>query len=511
VGGEQRRALGTGACPAAGFERSQALFVGLVEWAAGEQALGLEHSELEARLAADGRELARQVLQDQLDLRAVREQRADAAVVGSDGMPRRSVERGHERDLHTVLGEVQVTRLAYRAVGSENLYPVDAQLNLPPVRHSHGIRRLAALEAPRSSFEDGQAAIARATGQQIGTRQLRELTLAAAQDVDAFYAQRERTVPDGKDLLVLSCDAKGVVMRPEGLREPTRTQAQNASGKLKTRLSKGEKQGRKRMAEIVTVYELTPEPRTAADILPDPDTPAPAARTRQAKAQNKWLKASVTDDASTVIADMFSEADRRDPGHQRAWVALVDGNNHQIDRIRKEARKRKLKIPIVVDFIHILEYLWSACWCFFQEGDPAAEQWVHDKARQILDGRAGIVAAAIRRKATRLALEPHKRHSADRCADYLLAKRPYLDYPTALTNGWPIATGVIEGACRHLVKDRMDITGARWSLTGAEAVLTLRALISNGDFDEYWTFHLAQEHRRVHASRYALGVIPAPA
>ena len=147
--------------PAAGFERSQALFAGLVEWAAGEQALGLEHSELEARLAADGRELARQVLQDQLDLRAVREQRPDVAVVGSDGMPRRSVERGHERDLHTVLGEVQVTRLAYRAVGSENLYPADAQLNLPPVRHSHGIRRLAALEAPRSSFEDAQAAIAR--------------------------------------------------------------------------------------------------------------------------------------------------------------------------------------------------------------------------------------------------------------------------------------------------------------------------------------------------------------
>ena len=207
---------------------------------------------------------------------------------------------------------------------------------------------------------------------------------------------------------------------------------------------------------------------------------------------------------------MLNQADRRDPEHQRAWVALVDGNNHQIHRIRTEARKRNLKIPIVVDFIHVLEYLWSACWCFFQEGDPAAEQWVSDKARQVLDGRAGIVAAAIRRKATRLALEPNKRQAADRCSDYLLAKRPYLDYPTALQNGWPIATGVIEGACRHLVKDRLDITGARWGLAGAEAILTLRALISNGDFDQYWPFHLAQEHRRVHASRYALGVIPDP-
>ena len=148
VGGEERRAAGSDACPVAGFERSQALFAGLIGWAASEQACGLEHSELEVRLAEDARELARQVLQDQLDLRAGVEPRL-GGVVGRDGTLRRSVERGHERDLHTVLGEVHVTRLAYRAAGSENLYPVDAQLNLPSARHSHGIRRLAALEAPR--------------------------------------------------------------------------------------------------------------------------------------------------------------------------------------------------------------------------------------------------------------------------------------------------------------------------------------------------------------------------
>ena len=161
-------------------------------------------------------------------------------------------------------------------------------------------------------------------------------------------------------LLVLSCDAKGVVMRPEALREQTRTQAQSASGKLKTRLSKGEKRNRKRMAEIVTVYELTPEPRTAADILPDPDSPPPSP-TRRPKANNNWLKASVTDDAGAVIAEMFNEADRRDPEHQLAWVALVDGNNHQIDRIKTEARKLKVKIPIVVDFIHVLDTVCLHC------------------------------------------------------------------------------------------------------------------------------------------------------
>ena len=133
-----------------------------------------------------------------------------------------------------------------------------------------------------------------------------------------------------------------------------------------------------------------------------------------------------------------------------------------------------------------------------KEGDPAAETWVHEKALAVLEAKAGIVAASIRRKATRLGLDREKRAKADRAAEYLHNKHPYLDHPTALKHGWPIATGVIEGACRHLVKDRMDITGARWGLAGAEAVLKLRALTSNGDFDAYWRYHLAQEPRIVH-------------
>jgi hypothetical protein len=230
-------------------------------------------------------------------------------------------------------------------------------------------------------------------------------------------------------------------------------------------------------------------------------TPAP-------QAKGKWLTASIANDAASVVADIFAEAERRDPEHQRTWVALVDGNNHQIDRIKAEAKARKVKVTIVIDLIHVLEYLWSAVWCFYEEGDPDAEKWVHEKATAILDGKAGIAAAAIRRKATCLRLNGDKRARADRAANYLLNKRPHLDYPTALKNGWPIATGIIEGACRHLIKDRMDVTGARWGLDGAEAILKLRAIRSNNDFDEYWTYHLARERHRNHESRYANGTIP---
>jgi len=260
------------------------------------------------------------------------------------------------------------------------------------------------------------------------------------------------------------------------------------------------------MAEVAAVDDLTPVPRTAADILPKGEEQRQAAAAP--KAAGKWLTASVTDDAAQVIKAGFDEATRRDPDHKRLWVALVDGNAHQIDRIRAQARTRKVPVTIVVDFIHVLEYRWKAAWCFYPEGAPQAEQWVCAHARAVLAGRAGIVAAAIRRKATYHGLDPGARRHADSAAGYLLAKKPYLDYPTALARGWPVATGVIEGACRYLVNDRMDLTGARWGLPGAEAILKLRALIANGDFDSYWQFHLDQEPHRLHHSRYLAGVIP---
>ena len=112
------------------------------------------------------------------------------------------------------------------------------------------------------------------------------------------------------------------------------------------------------------------------------------------------------------------------------------------------------------------------------------------------------MAAALREAAA--GLSKTRRATAGKTAAYLEAKAPHLDYPAALANGWPIATGVIEGACRHLVKDRMDITGARWGTDTADAILKLRALIANGDFDAYWAWHLDREHERHYPRPYTL-------
>ena len=432
------------------FAASRERFDEMVSFLHAEQAGALEHAELETRLDAQGRELLRQLMQDHLDLRAAREQRL-SEVRDVHEVAHTAVEAGHHRGLHTIFGELDVTRLAYRARAAENLYPADAALNLPAERHSHGLRRLAAIEASRGSYEDTVDAIERASGQRLGKRQVEGLAARAACDIDAFYTTRRPPPGASEDLLVLSCDGKGIVMRPDALRPATAKAAANTSPKLATRLSKGEKRNRKRLAELGVVYDATPAARSPADILPATDAQRAQAAPGPA-ISGKWLTASVVHDAAAVVSQIFDEADRRDPDHARTWIALVDGNNHQINRIAAEAHDRGVPVTILIDLIHVLEYLWKAAWCFHHEADPATEAWVADKARAILAGKARRVAGAIRRQATRAGLDPAHRAGADTCATYLTNKARHLDYPTALRAGWPIATGVIEGACRHLVE-----------------------------------------------------------
>jgi hypothetical protein len=205
-----------------------------------------------------------------------------------------------------------------------------------------------------------------------------------------------------------------------------------------------------------------------------------------------------------TIGKIFDEADRRDPGHLRTWIALVDGDIYQLGLIQAAAAARGITLVIVIGFIHVLEYLRKTAWCFHPPRDPAMEDWVIAQGLDILHGRAGEVIARIGQLAAARPPKPGGEHAkiVRKTLHYLEARQPYLDYPRALANGWPMATGVIEGACRHLVQDRMGITGARWGLQGAQAILWLRAIKASGDTSAYRDYHITQEHQRNHLSRY---------
>jgi hypothetical protein len=263
------------------------------------------------------------------------------------------------------------------------------------------------------------------------------------------------------------------------------------------------------MSTVAAVYTIEPFIRTPEQIVRElaPVHEAPPPRPRP---EDKRVWASVKHPPETIINQAFEEAERRDPKHSKEWIALVDGNETQLDFLRLAAKDYGVELVIILDLIHVLEYLWKAAWAFHFAGDAAAESWVGERLAEILRGRSSSVAAGMRRGATLRDLSDSQRAPIDDCADYLLKYREFLHYDRYLAKGYPIATGVIEGACRYLVKDRMEKTGARWSLEGAEAVLKLRSLRASGDFDEYWDFHLQQEYKRNHEARYEKGQAPKP-
>lgn len=492
------------------FQGAREQFAQMVTFLESKEALKLSHAALEERLTREGRELERRLLQEHLDLRGAAERRL-AEVSGADGIVRTQPRQLRVR-LGSVFGAVEVVRLVYQVACAPGLAPMDSLLNLPTGYYSHGVRRLVAEHVAKDSFDEVVAEIEAVTGCPVHKRQVESLALAAAADFDDFYANCPIKLADLSSAahIVLSFDGKGIVMRSEDLREATRRAAAQANRKLKKRLTKGEKRNRKRMAEVATVYAIDPFVRDAEDVLREL-RPAHDVAIRRPRPVLKRVWASVVQDMNEVIEDAFCYARRLDPNLERRWVVVVDGNRDQIRAVRKAAKKHGVSVALIVDLMHVLEYMWKAAYCFHAEGSQAAQEWVTQRLRAILEGHdPSQVAAGIRRSATRQGLTPTQRTAADTCARYLQNNRRWIDYPAALRDGLPIATGVVEGACRYLVKDRMDRTGARWSLGGAEAVLRLRALRTSGDFPAYWAYHLERELHRNHLSLYPDARPPIP-
>jgi hypothetical protein len=331
------------------------------------------------------------------------------------------------RRLKCLFGMVEVGRAGYSAPESSTLFPRDAELNLPPELYSHGVQRRIANEVAKTSFDASVAAIADTTGTTVPKRQAEELAARAALDFDEFYETRssdtKREARQTGPVLAISVDGKGVVVRTEHLREATRKAAAQREHKLRKRLSKGEKRNCKRMATVAAVFTIGAFRRTAADIVRDL-APIHDASPPRPRPEHKRLWASLERTPEQVIEDAFVEAKRRDPAGTKQWVGLVDGNPTQIKLLKEAAARHHVAPTIILDVIHVLDYLWEAALVFHDEGTPAAEKWVTARLKAILCGKSSDVAAGIRRSATLRQLSRAARAAADDCANYLIKYRP---------------------------------------------------------------------------------------
>lgn len=475
-------------------------FEEILVWLRGPAA-SLDHAALEEEVDTRGNELLRRMVQGWLDERSHADERKHAQASPRDGVSVRS----YTRQIETGFGLVALRRVGQKVAGQHATFVLDKQLNLPADRYSHPLRRRVVEEARDRAWDNAVERVDRTTGGHVPKRQAQELAIKATQDVDEFYKHREPPKSlGGAALLLGSSDCKGVRMLPRALRPAT----QKAAAAEKAEASHGDPMQRKklrshdkRMATVTAVWEQQPEPRVATGIVSelnrgpkDPkDKKAPKG---VARPENKRVSASLKRNVPASVAEMFDEFDRRDPTRLREVCVLVDGDEHQQTAILAEGRKHKRSFRLVLDIIHVIHYLWLAGFALSHRKRKATNLWMSTHLMMLLTRPVAELIAAIETAATTKTLSARENKSVNKALCYLRRNAPFLDYPTYLALGLPIATGLIEGACRHLIQDRLGITGAKWGLEGAEAMLRLRALHSSGDWDEYWRYHLAKERQR---------------
>ena len=482
------------------FRSALGLFEQMMGWLRSETG-SMTHCEMERVLRARGFELMRVMYQGWLDQRSSQERQQAARETREPGVE----VRGWGRNIECEFGRVRLNRLGYKHPGQATVFPLDRELNLPDESYSLEVRRRVAFEAQRGSWDEVVSTVDRDSGAHVPKRQAQQLAKRAAQDLDAFYQQQSagaaNDVLSPTALEVASCDSKGVTMVEKGLREATRKAAQQAqaqTARADPMAPKKQRKHDKRMAIVTANWEQERQPRTAEQVLANLDRQPNAKKPRGPRPQNKRVCASVEKSQAQGISEMFDEIERRNPQRDRTTVVLLDGEENQLEQVERQAESRGLALTIILDLIHVIHYLWIAGYALCDKDTARTEAWVRKFLERLLTGPANYVAGSIRRQATLMKLTTDERRPVDKCCDYLLKYQDYMRYAEYLSEGFPIASGVIEGACRHLVEDRMGITGARWDVPGAEAVLRLRAIRCSGDWDAYWQFHEGQELTRNH-------------
>lgn len=472
----------------------------------------LEAGDLERVLHTQGLELMRLLLEARLN--ATTQSPPQCAPINPRGTAL-THQRNLKRKMTTIFGDVKLKRQGRAYFENSVVYPCDAHLNLPNLQYSHEVQKRVTSLASTMSFGEASIRLGEQTAAKVVKRSVEVVVQDAVKDFETFGGrpvEAEKTT----DPVVMSFDHTGVVMHGADLKEATAKRAEKNQDKRlhKTKHNKGQPHGHKRMACVGAIYTQKPAPRQPEDVvyglkgaeqvLGPAKRPPPLLE----KPRNKRLQASLKKTTAQVMQAMFEQATQRDPTHVRPWIVLVDGSPDLERQIMVRAKAAAKHVILILDFIHVLQYLWKAADALNGAKSEETEPWVLKQLLKILEGKVSTVAAGIRRSATTRNITGAPREVLDTCADYLLRHKNYMKYNEYLEAGWPIATGVIEGACRHLVKDRMDLTGARWRLKSAEAVLQVRALHINEQWEEYWHFHETCCKSRNYSSLYLNGFIP---
>jgi hypothetical protein len=389
------------------------------------------------------------------------------------------------RTFFSIFGKFKFERPYFYQRGQGGTSPLDELLGLGDDIYSDMLRQMHELLTVHTTYDSSVSIMGRFLGFDLSTRVAQQFVSKDAVDMVAYYdKQAAPPVESEAEILVAQADGKGVPL---------------VQGKCA-----GEQKIRKKEAVVTSVYTIATRPRTPEDVLVSYFDNKPSDRPKERhRPQNKKLWATLQG-KDTAFQRLRQQVDKREGTHIQHRVALCDGD----DALQTRFEGYCHNFTLILDFIHADEYLWDAANALFAEDDPQRTDWVRQLATLMLTSQTTSLIASLRQQADIAETTAVARKELHKAANYFERNQVRMDYKTYLANGWPIASGVIEGACRHLVKDRMECSGMHWNQPTAEAMLALRAVAENDDWDAYHAFRRQRRQKRLYYSDSPEAFVP---
>lgn len=388
----------------------------------------------------------------------------------------------------SIFGELSIQRRVYARREGQKVEraPLDERLGLPAGEFSYVLEDWLERLCVKESFHEAAADLRAWLGVAPSERASEQMNQRMAQRAEAFGLQCAAPPPDEEaELLVATADGKGVPMR-----RPLEERVHRGP-----RRGKGEKANKKQMAYVGAVYTIDRFRRTADEVVDDIARKERAAARPAPQHKQVWAEMTRFAEGETctgrerLFVEMAIACHERDPTRRKTLVCLMDGEA-ALWNVQREWLSRAVG---VLDLFHVLERLWQVAHAFHREGSSDALEFVTHHLRQLLEGKAGYVIGHFKRLRDQLALRGAERRTVTAAIRYYENNRCHMRYDEYLAAGYPIGSGVVEGACRHLVKDRLEGTGMRWTVPGAQAMLHLRAIYLNGQWNDYVNYRIEIE------------------
>jgi hypothetical protein len=404
------------------------------------------------------------------------------------------LDRPRRRPYLSIFGELEIERIGY---GHDRLdaAPLDARLHLPRRQYSYLFQQWLGTFVVDDAHAEAIKKLETILGLEISVKASEDLNREQGGDVEPF--QNHLPTPEAMEegpILVVTADCKGVPLVRQALPAEETTDTP-LPALAHPRRGKGEKANKKKMAAVGAVYTIDPFVRTADEVIDE--VMREKAAKRRPKPTHKRVRAELLVGKVALFIWLADEVVRRNPTATKPLIFLSDGERALHDR---QSEYLSENVICILDLFHVMERLWKAAWCFFDEASEKREahQWVEKELRMLLEGQVSSVVGALRQMMTKRDLKGARRKTVSEVAGYFERNRVRMKYDEYLAAGYPIGSGVVEGACRHLVRDRLERAGMRWHPDGAQAMLNLRATHLNGEWDSFWSYHVEQEDERLY-------------